>query len=193
MLILSFILAGLLVVLDQLLKLYVSGNFELCTSVIRRYYTFSIGNFDIFSITHIRNDGAGWSILGGQTVFLIAFTSIVLIGIFVYMFIKRKSIGTLEYLALALVIGGGIGNLIDRFRMLIDPEFTGVVDYIAVDFIDFPVFNFADMCVVVGGIGVCLIYLWQEAKETKAKKLKKAAEADPVASEGEDIPQGDQE
>ncbi len=193
MLILSIILAGLLVVLDQLLKLYVSSNFELCTSVIRRYYTFSIGNFDIFSITHIRNNGAGWSILGGQTVFLIAFTSIVLIGIFVYMVVKRKSIGTLEYLTLSLIVGGGVGNLIDRFRMLIDPEFTGVVDYIAVDFIDFPVFNFADMCVVVGGIGICLIYIWQEAKESKAKKLAKATAADSEASESEDIPQGDPE
>ncbi|MCD8108059.1 MAG: signal peptidase II [Oscillospiraceae bacterium] len=183
--------------LDQLIKLYITGNFELCTSVIHRYWTFSIGDFDIFSITHIRNDGAGWSILGGQTIFLIAFTSIVLIGILVYMVIKRKKIGTLEYLALALVIGGGIGNLIDRFRMLIDPEFSGVVDYIALDFIDFPVFNFADMCVVVGGIGVCLIYIFQESKESKAKKLAKTAEnASEEAADSavnEDLPQGDQE
>lgn len=178
--------------LDQLLKLYISTNFELCTSVIHRYWTFSIGDFDIFSITHIRNDGAGWSILGGQTTFLIVFTSIVLIGIFIYMVIKRKSIGTLEYLALSLVIGGGIGNLIDRLRMLIDTEFTGVVDYIALDFIDFPVFNFADMCVVVGGIGVCLIYIFQESKESKAKKLAKANETAEI-SESEEESQGEQE
>lgn len=163
--------------LDQLLKLYVSTNFELCTSVIHRYWTFSIGSFDVFSITHIRNDGAGWSILGGRTIFLIAFTSIVLIAILVYMILKRRKIGTLEYLALSLVIGGGVGNLVDRFRMLIDPDFTGVVDYIAVDFIDFPIFNFADMCVVVGGIGLCLIYICQESKESKVKKLAKAEEA----------------
>ncbi|MCD8345673.1 MAG: signal peptidase II [Oscillospiraceae bacterium] len=190
MLALSFILAGLLVLLDQLLKLYISTNFELCTSVIHRYWTFSIGSFDVFSITHIRNDGAGWSILGGQTVFLLAFTSIVLIAIVIYMFVKRKSIGTLEYLTLSLIIGGGIGNMIDRVRMLIDSEFTGVVDYIALDFIDFPVFNFADMCVVVGGIGLCLIYFWQEAKDSKAKKLAKAAEA-VEESETEEEPQGE--
>ncbi len=80
--------------------------------------------------------------------------------------------------------------MIDRVRMLIDPEFTGVVDYIALDFIDFPVFNFADMCVVVGGIGLCLIYFWQEAKESKAKKLAKAAEA-AEESESEEEPQGE--
>lgn len=177
-------------VLDQLLKLYISSNFELCTSVIHRYWTFSIGSFDVFSITHIRNDGAGWSILGGQTIFLIAFTSIVLIAILVYMIVKRKKIGTLEYLALSLVIGGGVGNLVDRFRMLIDPDFTGVVDYIAVDFIDFPVFNFADMCVVVGGIGLCLIYIWQESKDSKAKKLAKAEEAKENC-ESEDKAQGE--
>lgn len=170
-------------VLDQLLKLYISSNFELCTSVIHRYFTFSIGSFDIFSITHIRNDGAGWSILGGQTTFLIAFTSIVLIVILVYMVIKRKKIGTLEYLTLSLIIGGGIGNLIDRFRMLIDPDFTGVVDYIALDFIDFPVFNFADMCVVVGGIGVCIIYILQESKESKAKKHANAVHNDDDAEQ----------
>ncbi len=191
MLILSFVLAGLFVVLDQLLKFYISTNFELCTSVIHRYWTFSIGSFDIFSITHIRNDGAGWSILGGQTVFLLAFTSIVLVAIIIYMFVKRKSIGTLEYLALSLIIGGGLGNLIDRVRMLIDPEFTGVVDYIALDFIDFPVFNFADMCVVVGGIGICLIYIWQESRDSKAKKLAKASEAE--MGEDENLTQGGQE
>ncbi|MCD7785169.1 MAG: signal peptidase II [Oscillospiraceae bacterium] len=190
MLVLSLVLAGLIVVLDQLLKLYISSNFELCTSVIHRYWTFSIGSFDVFSITHIRNDGAGWSILGGQTIFLIAFTSIVLIAILVYMIVKRKKIGTLEYLALSLVIGGGVGNLVDRFRMLIDPDFTGVVDYIAVDFIDFPVFNFADMCVVVGGIGLCLIYIWQESKDSKAKKLAKAEEAKENC-ESEDKAQGE--
>ena len=193
MLILSLVLAGLLVILDQLLKLYISSNFELCTSVIHRYWTFSIGSFDVFSITHIRNDGAGWSILGGQTIFLIAFTSVVLVAILVYMVIKRKKIGTLEYLALSLVIGGGIGNLVDRFRMLIDSDFTGVVDYIAVDFIDFPVFNFADMCVVVGGIGLCLIYIWQESKESKAKKLAKEAESNSEETSSDELPQGDQE
>lgn len=193
MLILSLVLAGLIVLLDQLLKIYISSNFELCSSVINRYYTFSIGNFDVFSITHIRNNGAGWSILGGQTVFLIAFTSVIMVVILIYMVIKRKKIGTLEYITLSLIIGGGVGNLVDRVRMLVDPEFTGVVDYIALDFIDFPVFNFADMCVVVGGIGLCLIYLWQEAKESKAKKLAKAVAADPEVSESEDIPQGDPE
>ncbi len=76
--------------------------------------------------------------------------------------------------------------------MLIDPDFTGVVDYIAVDFIDFPVFNFADMCVVVGGIGLCLIYIWQESNESKAKKLAKTDEA-TENNDGEELPQGEDE
>lgn len=173
MLAISLILALVLTAVDQLIKLWVVNNYEQCISFVRRYYTFSIGEFDVFSFTHIRNDGAGWSILGGQTVFLIVLTSVLMIAILAYMVIKRKSMHRFETLCLAMILSGGVGNLIDRIRMLVQPDFDGVIDYIVFDFINFPVFNFADMCVVIGGIGFCAFYIILEIKEAKQKKSNK--------------------
>ncbi len=189
MLIISLIAALLLTGADQLIKYLVVANFEECSGIIRSYYTFSIGDFDVFSITHIRNDGAGWSILGGQTVFLIVFTSIIMLVILVYMILKRKTMNKFEMFSLALILAGGIGNLIDRVRMLIDTEFSGVIDYIKLDFINFPIFNFADICVVVGGISLCVVYLVLEIKSSKQKKIKKSQATDLSSADAQ--PDGD--
>ena len=180
LLILCFALIAALVAEDQLIKLYIVRNFAECRGALRNYWTFSIGGFDVFSITHIRNDGAGWSILGGQTVFLTVITAAVLVAVFAYMFIKRRSIGKAEYISLCLISAGGIGNLIDRVRMLVEGTdvFRGVIDYIKLDFINYPVFNFADCCVVVGAILFCIVMLFGEAKNSKAKKAAKKAEAE---------------
>ena len=169
------ILIVALVTEDQLIKLFIVNNVAESRGTIN-YYTFCVGDFKVFSITHIRNNGAGWSILGGQTVLLTVFTVAVLLLIFGYMIYKRKSIGKAELISLSLIAGGGIGNLIDRFRMLIEgtDSFSGVVDYIKLEFIDYPVFNFADCCVVVGAILFCAVILLAELKSSKEKKAAKA-------------------
>lgn len=177
MLIISLVVALVLVGVDQLIKYLIVQNYEVCTGYIKSYYTFSIGGFDVFSLTHIRNSGAGWSILEGKTVFLIAFTSLIMLVILFYMIIQRKTMNKFEMLSLALILAGGVGNLIDRARMIIDPEFTGVIDYIKLDFINFPIFNFADMCVVVGGISLIVVFAVLEAKAAKKNKLEKAAKS----------------
>ena len=177
MLIISLVVALVLVGADQLIKYLIVQNYEVCTGYIKSYYTFSIGDFDVFSLTHIRNSGAGWSILEGKTVFLIAFTSLIMLVILFYMIIQRKTMNKFEMLSLALILAGGVGNLIDRARMIIDPEFTGVIDYIKLDFINFPIFNFADMCVVVGGISLIVVFAGLEAKAAKKNKLENAAKS----------------
>lgn len=177
LLIISLVVALVLVGVDQLIKYLIVQNYEVCTGYIKSYYTFSIGDFDVFSLTHIRNSGAGWSILEGKTVFLIAFTSLIMLVILFYMIIQRKTMNKFEMLSLALILAGGVGNLIDRARMIIDPEFTGVIDYIKLDFINFPIFNFADMCVVVGGISLIVVFAVLEAKAAKKNKLEKAAKS----------------
>lgn len=184
MLVLSLILIVALVAEDQLIKLYIVNNFAECRGAIRNYFTFGIGNFKVFSITHIRNDGAGWSILGGQTVFLLVFTVIVLIAVVIYVIVKRRSISKAELISLSLIVAGGLGNLIDRVRMLVEGTdvFRGVVDYIKLDFIDFPVFNFADCCVVVGSILFCLVMLFGDMKASRAKKA-----AEKVKTEDEPV------
>ncbi len=177
MLIISLVVALVLVGVDQLIKYLIVQNYEVCTGYIKSYYTFSIGDFDVFSLTHIRNSGAGWSILEGKTVFLIAFTSLIMLVILFYMIIQRKTMNKFEMLSLTLILAGGVGNLIDRARMIIDPEFTGVIDYIKLDFINFPIFNFADICVVVGGISLIVVFAVLEAKAAKKNKLENAAKS----------------
>ena len=177
MLIISLVVALVLVGADQLIKNLIVQNYEVCTGYIKSYYTFSIGDFDVFSLTHIRNSGAGWSILEGKTVFLIAFTSLIMLVILFYIIIQRKTMNKFEMLSLALILAGGVGNLIDRARMIIDPEFTGVIDYIKLDFINFPIFNFADICVVVGGISLIVVFAVLEAKAAKKNKLENAAKS----------------
>lgn len=187
MLILSFILMAALVALDQLLKLWIVGAFPMSAGAIRSYINVGIGDFGIFSITHIRNNGAGWSILGGKTVFLIALTSVILVAIIIYLVIKRRTIGKTELLALSFIAAGGFGNLIDRFRMLIEgtDAFPGVIDYIKLDFIDFPVFNFADCCVTVGAILFCVAVIVEEIKSSKLKKAAAQNKKSPENTNGE--------
>ncbi len=190
----SLITVSGLVTVDQLLKLLVVYNYPECRGAIRNYYTFELFGIRIFSLTHIRNDGAGWSILGGQTVLLSSFTLIVVIGIVIYMIIRRKMLKSSEWISLDLIIAGGLGNLIDRLRMLIEgtDKFSGVIDYIKLDFINFPVFNFADCCVVAGAILFCAVMIFDEIKEEKdkkhRKKLSEAAASEENITEQSDEP-----
>lgn len=178
LLIVSSILIAVLVFSDQIIKFLIAANFEECEGAIRKYYTFSIGDFDVFSLTHITNKGAGWSILSGHTGFLITFTAVIMLGLAVYMVIKRNKLQKIEFICFSFIIAGGIGNLIDRVRTLIEPEFNGVIDYIHLDFMDYPVFNFADICVVLGGIGICIYYIVAEIKAAREKKRGSAVKSD---------------
>ena len=68
--------------------------------------------------------------------------------------------------AAALVISGGIGNLIDRLVL------GYVIDYIKFEPINFPVFNFADICIVIGGILFCIYFIIiDEIKKKKASPI----------------------
>lgn len=138
-----FLLIVGIVILDQLVKYLVSSSMELHQSipVIR----------DIFHITYIHNDGAAFRLLQGQQGFLILVTSITLAAVLVYLYQIRRSGHWSLLLSLALLAGGGIGNLIDRVR------FRYVVDYL--DLRIWPVFNIADICVVVG-CGMLLIHMF---------------------------------
>lgn len=84
-------------------------------------------------------------------------------------------------LSFSLVIGGGVGNLIDRIF-----NDGNVVDFIDVRIINFAIFNFADICAVCGGILLCVLVIIDEVQEVKAKKAAKAeGEAKSEASEEE--------
>ncbi len=145
-----YIFIMILIILDQTIKLLVDNYF---------YYGESIPIIkNIFHLTYVRNSGAGFGILQGQREFFIILTIIIISTVLIYRFKTRTN----RYLdiALGLIIGGAIGNLIDRIR------FSYVIDYF--DFRIWPVFNLADSFVVVG-VGILMIYLWRIEEDTKSE------------------------
>lgn len=131
----------------------------------------------LFNFTYIRNEGAAFgSLSNSRWVFMIA-SSVMIVGILVYMFWKKPK-NKLLATALTLIVAGGIGNMIDRIRL------GYVIDFI--DFCAFPklwmwTFNIADSFVVVGA-GLIILYIIldmiRESKEAKAKKEQVGANDD---------------
>ena len=105
---------------------------------------------NIFHITYIHNTGGAFSILQGQTAALTIIPAILIVAMIIYIHKKRESGHFTLLSSLALICGGGLGNLIDRARLGV------VVDFI--DFRVFPVFNFADICVCCG-CGLLIVYM----------------------------------
>lgn len=159
MAIIYVLLMIVLIAIDQLLKFIVAHNMTLSQTIP----VIKIGDKHILNLTFVHNDGAGWSILRGKTVFLVIFTSVMIIAILYYM-IKHTKKNAMLMTSLSLIISGGVGNLIDRVF-----NKGKVVDYIDVKFLDFPVFNFADICVTVG-VFILIIYLIVD--EVKIRKEK---------------------
>lgn len=133
----------ILVIIDQLLKQIISRTLSLYDKIE------VIPNF--FSITYTKNDGGAWSILSGNRILFIAVALLCLIFIYEY-FLKGKTFSCFEIVMYSLLIGGILGNLMDRI-------FYGyVIDYLSFIIFSypFPVFNLADTCIVIGVI--LLIY-----------------------------------
>ncbi|MBQ8210533.1 MAG: signal peptidase II [Clostridia bacterium] len=123
-----------------------------------------IKNF--LALSYQENTGAAFSSFSDHTVLLSIFTLILLVAGIIYLFLGKLE-GKILNICAVLVLGGGIGNLIDRF------EQGYVVDYIKTLFVDFPVFNFADMLVVVGAFTICGVLIYQIVQEEKARKRAK--------------------
>ena len=108
------------------------------------------------------NDGAAWGMLSGKQTLLIGATAIMLLVIIVYMAVKRSKIPNIAFLALTLVVSGGIGNLIDRVAQ------GYVVDFIRFAFWDrFPTFNVADIAITVGVALLVIYILFIDGKKEK--------------------------
>lgn len=170
----SLVLIVILTVADQLIKLAVVNGIEV-GEVIRVIH---FGDFEVFNLTHITNKGAAWSMMEGKTWFLVGFPIVVILGGCVYMYFKRSD-SKLLLVSLAMMIAGGIGNLIDRIRL------GEVVDYIRFEPVNFPVFNFADICVVVGVIMLAVYFIFFDKSSDKPKEAPETAGTDetPVTVE----------
>lgn len=135
-------MSGLLIIsiicfiLDFTSKIFITTSFELNESVN------IIDNF--FSITYIRNTGAAFGILSGNTPLLILITFLILF-LFIY-YARTKTFSKIEEISYGLIIGGALGNLFDR-----------IINNYVIDFFSFnifgyeaPIFNIADIFVVIG-------------------------------------------
>ncbi|WP_026881292.1 signal peptidase II [Clostridium akagii] len=110
---------------------------------------------NIFDFSYLENRGAAWGIFSGKVNLLLIMTVIIVVGIIFYL-LKYKPKSRVMRIALSLIIGGAIGNMYDR------GIYQHVVDFIHFHYKDvynFPTFNFADMCVVVGTLLLILSLL----------------------------------
>lgn len=132
-----YIVIIIFLIIDIISKLIVSRVCTLNNSVS------VINNF--FSITYTHNYGGAWSLFSDSTILITVISIIVIIGIIIYLS-KKKINNKIESLGYAFLLGGAIGNLIDRI----------IYGYV-IDFLDFnifgynfPIFNIADMGIVIG-------------------------------------------
>ncbi|MGQ7382725.1 signal peptidase II [Streptococcus suis] len=135
------ILAAVLIAVDQIVKAWTVANIELDT-----VEPFLPG---FMSLAYLRNYGAAWSILQNQQWFFTIVTIVAVTGLIWY-YVKQIKGNLWTLFSLALMIAGALGNFIDRLRL------GYVVDMFHLDFISFPVFNVADMCLNVG-VGILFI------------------------------------
>lgn len=131
------------IIIDQLIKLIVTNNISLNTEII------IINNF--FSLTSVRNDGAAFSILSGNRIFLICISVCALILLY-FIFIKNKKLKNIDKIIYGVLLGGIVGNLIDR------TIYGYVIDYLSFNIFgySFPIFNFADICIVLSMISLVI-------------------------------------
>lgn len=163
--VITIIVCVVLVAIDRVLK------------ILAVNYLAPVGTIEVFpgfaGLRYIENNGAAFSILAGKQGILIAVTSVVLVVLGYIIFVRRPaSRGFI--IGLSLVFAGGVGNLIDRIA------YRYVVDYIEFLFMDFAIFNFADILVTFGFVILIIALIYDEVT---AHKKRKALEA-----EGQDEP-----
>ena len=117
----------------------------------------------IVRLTRLHNTGAAWSSFSGKTGLLAAVT-IVLMAAVVYLVVKKVVRHPLGLTSAMLVLGGGAGNMIDRLCR------GYVVDMFDLEFMSYPMFNLADIFVVIGVLLGAVYYLWFYDKYDKPKK-----------------------
>lgn len=153
--IINLLLIAALVGIDQLIKMWAVLYLQPVGAMPLIPY--------VVELRFVLNPGMAFSLLSGKQTFLILATSIAMLGLG-YLLLFRSRGDRLQQAAFVLILGGGVGNLIDR---VLNGE---VVDYLNLLFMRFAVFNFADICVCVGvGLWILSIFL-EESQENKRKE-----------------------
>jgi len=164
---LPFLLTLLVVLADQLSKAFIVSRWPRENTFIKDVF----GN-DFLWIIHVRNKAIAFSIGEGLPdqirALLFIILPLVVIGVLIVYYVKTNEFSLFQRWVVAGIIGGGLGNLIDRIWR---PD--GVVDFISVNvygflgFARWPTFNVADSCVVVCGILLVLSMLFSAKNEVK--------------------------
>lgn len=140
------------IVLDQITKL-------LAVKHLRGVYSVPfIEGFIHF--TYLENDGAAFGMLDDHRWVFMLISTVAIIGIGVYLFM-RKAPNLLYAIAMAMIVSGGIGNMIDRIA------YGYVIDFIDPVFVTFAIFNVADCFVTVGSFGLIILLIVDIVKEAK--------------------------
>ena len=129
-----FILISILIILsDQLSKNIIYFNHK----------TLINNDLIFFSIDYVKNYGAAFNIFSGSRIFL-STISIIITLVLIYFILIKKNLSILDLLSYSFILGGTIGNGIDRVTK------GYVIDFINLNFINFPVFNIADISINIG-------------------------------------------
>lgn len=152
--IIYYIIAMILIGLDQLSKYLTVQEIALGEVVP------VIPN--VLSLTYIRNSGAAWSILEDQMIFFYVIT-VVVVGSLIYFLHTEGKRSPIASTGIAFIMGGAIGNFIDRLHL------KYVIDMIRLEFINFPIFNVADMALTIGVIILIGYIVYDELVKKKVK------------------------
>ena len=142
-----------LITIDQLVKI----------AVINNIYNFSITIIDgILNLTYVENTGGAFGVGSNNTFIIIIINVFSLILITKFILSRKNEISQYMIIGLGLILAGGIGNLIDRILR------GFVIDYIDINpLIEYPVFNIADICVVIGCLTIGINIIVNIIKERK--------------------------
>lgn len=139
----QILLALVIVLIDRVTKMYVIGNCALGEKFGELPF--------VADFVYVQNTGAAFSMLENNTILLSVISVVFIIAIIIYKII-RKPEHFMENLAVTLFFAGGLGNAIDRI------QYKFVVDFIDIKWFNFPVFNIADMAVVLGAVAA-IVYV----------------------------------
>ena len=154
-----FLISGALVVVDQAVKYFVRQGIPLHTAV-----DFLPG----VALTYVQNTGAAFSLFHEHTWLLTLLSGVVSVAL-VAALARKIFPHWWGMLALALLLGGAVGNFLDRLLL------GFVTDMFATTLINFPVFNVADMGVVIGGVLLCIYVIFSFAQERKEQEEEEEA------------------
>ncbi len=151
----AFFIAAIVLFTDQTVKSLISSNMLLNENI-------PVLN-NIVSLTKTYNTGAAFGIFQDGTRFLSVFSILAIVLMCVYVIKNYKSLNLLGIVAWGLVLGGTIGNFVDRLSL------GYVLDFIRLDFVNFPIFNIADLSINCGA-ALLIIYIIFASKGSEHQK-----------------------